>query len=498
MNIIQIASECAPIAKVGGLSDVLLGLSRQLVRLGHQVEVILPKYDCIDYRMVQSLKKLQQFQFNCNQEELHVSVWQGKAEDLNITFLELHHPAKYFDRGAFYGCFDDTERFIFFCRAAMEYLHKQQIKTKQNYDVIHTHDWQTALIGLLYQEEYRHRGMQCNSIGFTIHNLEYQGACGADLFYKVGLDGFKYLSMDKLQDNAYPSNLNLLKGGIVYANFVTTVSPTYAKESLTSIGGRGLDLTLLYYSHKFSGILNGLDYVYWNPHIDRYLPVHYNGETEKGLCGKYEIQKRLKTRLGLDLDDSKHLMGCITRLVPQKGIDLIKRAIFRTLEQGGQFVLLGTSPDPEIQAQFESLKHELQGNRDVHLELKYNEELSHWIYAGCDSFIVPSLFEPCGLTQMIALRYGTVPIVRKTGGLADSVFDIEYSGKPFSLTNGFVFEHPDTNAIDWVVDRVLRLWKCDKKKWQQLVLQGIRSDFSWQQSAQSYLKLYQKYSTSNS
>ena len=492
MHIIQIASEIAPIAKVGGLSDVLFGLSRQLVQLGHSVEVILPKYDCLRMEQITDLVHCKSEITMCFGDcYFTLEVWQGEMEGLRITLLDPQHADLFFQRNCFYGCEDDNERFACFASAALEYLLSQQKQQQTIYDVVHVHDWQTAIIPALHAVKYKDLGLAVNRFVLTLHNLEYQGHCGIELLQQLQVV-MSPAWLQALQDPYYPTAYNLLKGGIIYADAITTVSPTYALECQTSAGGRHLDLILKQYHSKFYGILNGIDYHYWNPQTDRYLPAHYHADAlPLSLQNKYVLQFLLRQRLNLTLNQRKPLVGCITRIVPQKGIELIRRAIARTLEQGGQFILLGTSPIAEIQSEFDALKLELSNNSNIHFELNYNEELSHWIYAGCDLFIVPSIFEPCGLTQMIALRYGTVPLVRKTGGLADSVHDIEYSGKSFAQTNGFVFESSDCAGIDWALDRAFAFYCEQPLEWQQLIAQGMQMDFSWCQSAQAYVDIYQ-------
>jgi starch synthase len=328
--------------------------------------------------------------------------------------------------------------------------------------------------------------------------MEYQGKCAAvDLDY-IGLEGALYQQPSKMQDNLYPNLINLLKGGIVYSDFMTTVSPSYAKEVLAPEGGRGLESTLLQYQHKFKGILNGIDYSYWNPEIDRFLPAHYsprelpaNKKDRNTLDKKGFIKKLLREKLNLT-EDHRPIVGCIARLVPQKGIDLIKHTIRHIVEKKGQFVLLGSSPIPTISAEFHRLKHQYTDHPHISLTLHHQEELAHLIYAGSDMFIVPSLFEPCGLTQMIALKYGAVPIVRRTGGLGDTIFDVDHSDKPFEETNGYIFDYPDAASMDSVLDRAIHCWFDDPEKWRNLMVNGMKIDFSWNHPANLYLDIYKQ------
>lgn len=495
MHIVHIASELAPLAKVGGLADVLLGLSRELSWKGHDVDIIIPKYDCLDSNQIRDITIAYADLMSYYDGEWYSNtIWMGWVENLKVYFIAPHHPRYFFNRGCFYGCEDDDERFLYFSRTAIEFLYKKQIRP----DIIHLHDWQTAAIAPLYYDIYQQLGFYGPKLVLTIHNMEYQGRCGAHNFEKIGLKASVYQVPDKLQDNLYPEAINLLKGGIVYSDFVTTVSPTYAKEVKTPDGGRGMDPTILRYQDKFTGIVNGLDYSYWNPEIDRYLPVHYSSREEPAnkkdrntLDQKAYIKKLLRERLFLS-EDYRPIVGCIARLVPQKGIELIKHTLHYTLQKGGQFVLLGSSPIPSISADFHALKHEFADHPHVSLTLHHQEELAHYIYASSDMMIVPSLFEPCGLTQLIALKYGAVPIVRKTGGLVDTIFDVDTSGKPFDETNGYMFEEPTNGALEGALNRAFDCWFHHPDRWRKLMINGMNTDYSWNKSSNQYLEIYQK------
>lgn len=494
MHIVHIASELAPLAKVGGLADVLLGLSREQSWKGHDVDIIIPKYDCMDSDQIRDLNVSYYDLMSFYQGEwFHNTVWIGWVENLKVYFIEPHHPRHFFNRGCFYGCEDDIERYLYFCRTAIEFLFKQQISP----DIIHLHDWQTAAISTLYTEMYQNLGYNKPKTVFTIHNIEYQGKCSASDLDRIGLNGASLLTTDKLRDNFQPNTINLLKGGIVYSNYFTTVSPNYAKEVLTAEGGKGLSSTIAKYKNKFSGILNGIDYSYWNPEVDRYLPAHFSSrempssrKDKNTIDKKAFIKNTLRDRLMLN-EDYKPIVGCITRLVPQKGIDLIKHALKYTLTKGGQFILLGSSPIPSINAEFHALKSFYADNPDVHMMLYHQEELAHLIFAASDMFIVPSLFEPCGLTQMIALKYGTVPIVRKTGGLADTIFDIDYSEKPLAERNGYTFDFPDSIGIESALSRAIDCWFHEPDKWRKLMITGMNIDFSWNKPSDQYIKIYE-------
>ncbi|MCC5831895.1 MAG: glycogen synthase [Chlamydiales bacterium] len=451
MDIVHIASELAPIAKVGGLGDVLQGLSRALLSKGHQVEIILPKYDALDLNSVSDLE------FGTSFGEF--STWKGIVDSLPVTLIESQDPNELFDRGTIYGCSDDPVRFAFFCRAALDYLRDSGRRP----DVIHLHDWHTAVAAPLIKKKYPELEAR---IVFTIHNLAYQGHCGEEIFEDLGWKSAKIKDGD---------SYNLMKAGLLFSDYVTTVSPTYAQEILTTEMGGGLQPLFKSLQNRFSGVLNGIDYAYWDPAKDSLLVERFS---LRRLAGKERVKKELRKRLSL-ADEECPLVVAITRLVPQKGPELIKAALLRTLEWGGQFVLLGSALDEKTHGQFYNLKRKLTGSHHVHLELSYNEELSHLVFGGGDLFLIPSIFEPCGLTQMIAMRYGTVPLVRETGGLADTVFD----GK-----NGFTFTQPTAEAIGEAIDRALPLW--NTPKWQKLVEAGMKGDYSWDKPAENYLKIY--------
>ncbi len=452
MKIVHLGAELAPIGKVGGLGDVLWGLSRALIKQGHDVEIIIPKYDVLDLNGIESLELFESFG--------SFSVWHGKVGGIPVSFIEAHVPGAYFERGKIYGCPDDPDRFAFFCRSALEYLKR----SGSNPSVVHLHDWHTAVAAPLIKEQYPELDAR---VIFTIHNLGYQGHCDKSVLDRLGWNGAKIKDGD-----CY----NLMKGGIVYADHVTTVSPNYANEILTKEFGGSLQQTLKKYKGKLSGILNGIDYGYWNPSHDPFLPFSFSAEKR---AGKKKVQNELRKRLMLE-DEACPLVTSITRLVHQKGPELLMAALLYTLELGGQFVLLGSAPDQETHDHFYSLKRKLAGSHHVHLELTFNEELSHLVYGASDLFLVPSIFEPCGLTQMIAMRYGAVPLVRETGGLADTVFEEK---------NGFTFGPPTADALCRGLDRAFETW--NTPKWKKLVDTGMHTDFSWDKPAENYLNIYQ-------
>lgn len=474
MHIVHVASEIAPAARVGGLADVILGLGRELIRQGHQVTLILPKYKCLDLEHIENLSLLNEEIPSFWKGSDHFNrIWIGKTGGVRAIFIDPHTP--FFQRDSIYGYEDDIDRFLYFSRAVLDFLVKKEIHP----DVIHLHEWQSAAIAPLAKTVYA--GRVHSKIVLTMHNLEYQGLCSPSNLEDIGLDAL-------CPDNTRPELMNILKGGIMHADALNTVSPTYSRQVLTEQFGFNLHTTLQRYQDKFKGILNGLDYNFWNPAEDRYLPCQYTADDqlfEKKRLAKDSLRKRLSLK-----DDNRPIIGCVTRLVPQKGLDLIKHTLTYAEGNGAQFVLLGSTSNPKVHEEFSSLKKKYHNHPNVHLVLQHQEELVHQIFAGADIMIVPSLFEPCGLTQLIALRYGSVPIVHKTGGLADTIYDVDYSGKPFAETNGYSFDSAEIPKLEEALERALKCQRCEPGKWQELVMNGMKQDFSWSRTVKQYLDLY--------
>ncbi|KAJ1267644.1 hypothetical protein BS78_07G073200 [Paspalum vaginatum] len=443
MHIVHIAVEMAPIAKVGGLGDVVTSLSRAVQDLGHNVEVILPKHDCLNLSNVKNLHIHQTFSWG----GCEIKVWRGLVEDLCVYFLEPQNGM--FGVGCVYGRNDDR-RFGFFCHSALEFL----LQSGSSPHIIHCHDWSSAPVAWLYKENYAQSSLSNARVVFTIHNLEF----GAHYIGKA----------------------------MRYCDKATTVSNTYSRE----VSGHG---AIAPHLGKFYGILNGIDPDIWDPYCDNFIPVHYT--SDNAIEGKSAAKKALQQKLGLQQSDVP-IVGIITRLTAQKGIHLIKHAIHRTLERNGQVVLLGSAPDPRIQGDFANLANTLQGvnHGRVRMCLTYDEPLSHLIYAGSDFIVVPSIFEPCGLTQLVAMRYGTIPIVRKTGGLYDTVFDVDNDKERARARglepNGFSFDGADSNGVDYALNRAISAW-FDARSWfHSLCKRVMEQDWSWNRPALDYIELY--------
>lgn len=485
MYIVQIASECAPVVKAGGLGDVVYGLSRELEIRGHTIEIILPKYDCMRYDHIWGLHiAYENLMVPWYDGAIRCTVHCGWVHGRLCFFIEPHSEDQFFNRGCYYGAVDDHLRFAFFSKASLEFLQQ----TNKRPDVLHCHDWQTGLVPVLLFEIYKHHGMEYQRVCYTIHNFKHQGIAGTNVLWATGLNNESYyFQYDRLQDNFNPFALNFMKGGIVYSNFVTTVSPHHAWEAHYGEFGYGLGHTLNMHQHKFGGILNGIDYEVWNPEIDRYIPAPYAIDD---LDTKLKNKKALQERLWLSQED-KPLICYIGRLDDQKGVHLVHHAMYYALHRNAQFVLLGSATEPGLNNWFWHEKNFLNENPDVHLELGFNEELSHLIYAGADMIVVPSNYEPCGLTQMISLKYGTVPIVRGVGGLVNTVFDRDYDQfhKP-EERNGYVFYQTDQQALESAMDRAIGLWHVYPDEFRQLVKQGMEYDYSWNHPGTDYLQIY--------
>ena len=484
MYVVHITSELAPVAKVGGLADVVFGLSRELEIRGNSVEIILPKYDRLWYDQIWGLAP--------TYEDLWVpwceggipcTVWFGFVQGRKCFFIEPHSHERFFERGTFYGEWDDATRFAFFSKAALEFLYRSGKRP----DIIHVHDWQTALVPVLLFEMYQHTGMPDQRVCHTIHNFRHQGSTDGYMLYATGLgQPERYFTHERLRDNFNPFALNLMKGGIVYSNFVTTVSPSHAWEARFTDQSFGFGETLHIHQNKFGGVLNGLDYEAWNPADDPMIAAPFDAET---LDARDANTLALRTRCGLR-SSTAPILAYVGRLDSQKGVHLIRHALYWALANGVQFVLLGSSPEADTNAHFRHIAGELYSNPDCYIEVGFNEQLAHLIYAGAHGLVVPSLYEPCGLTQMMAMRYGAVPIVRRIGGLGDTVFDWDYDPRPRDERCGFVFDAPNEPGMESALVRFLGLYTQSPAAFRQLQRQVLIQDYSWNKPGQHYLDIY--------
>ena len=470
MKVLFAASEALPFKSSGGLAEVAGSLPKALRRRLIGARIVMPLYDSIPQELRDSMTFLAHIVVPVAWRRQYCGIFEARAGGVIYYLLDNQY---YFKRGSrIYGYYDDAERFAFFSRAVLEILpHLGDYKP----DIIHCNDWQTALIPV-YQTVFYGREPFYQSIKtvFTIHNIEYQGKYGADILGDVfGLEGWHKSLVE------YDHCVNLMKGGIECANAVTTVSPTYAREILTPWYAHGLDTILAMRSHKITGILNGIDTEGYDPAADPALAAAYSaGEP----AGKAVCKAALQERFGLDQTPRAPLMGIVSRLAKHKGVDLLKAKLDELLETSdAQLVVLGTG-EYQYEEFFRGLAARFPGRVGVMID--FVPAISRQIYAGSDIFLMPSKSEPCGLAQMIALRYGAIPVVRETGGLKDSIQD---SG--LGEGNGFTFADYDADELLRTIRRALRGY-ADQAGWQVLVDRAMECDFSWNKSAGLYIKLY--------
>lgn len=480
MNILMLASEAVPLAKTGGLADVVGTLPGELARLGHDVRLALPRYAAIDPASAR-LKKAFTVQVPWRGDRLEVGIETGTLGGGAVQLTCIRHEP-FFARQGLYGeggrdYPDNLDRFVLFCRAVMEAC-KQPGRPP---DILHAHDWQAALAVAYLKTLYRNDPAWARTRAvFTIHNMSYQGLFPVTAYEATGLPWSEY-TPERLE---YYGQVNLLKGGLVYADIINTVSPTYAREIQTAEFGYGLEGVLQVRKDRLVGVTNGIDYNVWNPAADPHLPARYSAED---LSGKRECKRALQAEMKLPIRDVP-LVGLVSRLAFQKGIDLIVDILPKLLELDVQMAVLG-SGDPSYQTLLAGLGERYPGKLAV--RLAFDEPLAHRIEAGADLFLMPSRYEPCGLNQLYSLRYGTVPVVRKTGGLADTVIPYMPDARSGSAATGFSFETPEPEVLLGAMFLALRVYR-DKEEWTGLMRRGMKQDFSWQRSARQYVELYER------
>ncbi|NOS82680.1 MAG: glycogen synthase GlgA [Nitrospira sp.] len=486
LNLLMVASEAVPYAKTGGLADVAGALPLELAKLGHDVILLLPHYRCLS-------ESGRSFRSVCR---LHVPTAQGLVDTLieEDTILEgkgdgrvrvwtirnealYDRPGLYQDQGADYP--DNLDRFSFLCRATIIVMAYLRASCQWETHVLHLHDWQAALCAVYLKTIDRDRPeAQGVRTVLTLHNVGYQGLFPQAQFEKTGLPP----SLFTPAGLEYYGSVNVLKGGMVFADYVTTVSPTYAQEILTPEFGCGLEGVLRNRANLPSGILNGIDTVRWNPETDSYLPANYSVSDRSGkqLC-KQMLQREFRLP-----ETAVPLLSVIARLTPQKGLDLVAAIIPQLMALDLQLVILGTG-EPELEAKFKMLQAHYPLR--IGLRIGFDEGLAHRIEAGADMIVMPSRYEPCGLSQLYSLRYGTVPVVRKTGGLADTVIPLTSQVREAGVATGFHVEEDKAEALLLVLRQAIALYQ-DQSRWEQLVEAGMKMDVSWARSADVYDRLF--------
>jgi len=474
LRILYVTAEASPFAKVGGLADVAGSLPKSLRELGHDVRVIMPRYGRISPETYHLEPALDVFQVPLPGRDEPASLLRTELEEsVPVYMVESEH---YFGREGIYGYPDDGERFIFFCRAALEAVRMLNWSP----DIVHCNDWHTAIIPSMVKTTYDKDPIYAGAATvFTIHNLAYHGIFDQKILAMTGLGG----GFLRPQIGGNSDQIDLMSQGILYAEVVNTVSPTYAQEILTPEYGEGLDAVLKYRKARIFGILNGLDTDFFNPATDPHLTVQYDLES---LGRKIENKLALQREGNLKEDPAVPIVGIVSRLADQKGFDLLESIIEPLLvETGLQLVLLGTG-DQHYQDLFRRIGQRYAGQ--VAIALTFDVGLAQRIYAGADMFLMPSRYEPCGLGQLIAMRYGTIPVVRRTGGLADTVADYQPASRE---GNGFVFENYTSQAFFVAIIRAIEAYR-RPAEWRLLQTRGMQTDFTWAASAQRYVDLYQK------
>lgn len=471
MKVLFAVSECVPFVKSGGLADVAGSLPKELKRLGTDVRVMMPKYGTIPQAIREKMTKKHEFIVSVGWRDQFCGIEEYIQDGITYYFIDNEY---YFKRDSLYGYFDDGERFAFFNRAVLE-----AIRMLDYYpDVIHCHDWHTGMIPFLLKTEYQKKnGYGFMRTVFTIHNLGFQGIMPKDALKDLFDLDDSYFNTDQLE---FYGNINFMKAALIASDRITTVSPTYMDEIQTEYYGEKLDGLLRSRVSDLEGILNGIDDEFYNPEKDSFLVKTYDANHRNH---KLVNKKAIQERFGLPQASQIPLMVMVTRLTKQKGLELVKHVFNEIMAEPIQFLILGTGDD-EFENFFRDMEREYPDRFKAYIG--FDEGLAHQIYAGADLFLMPSKFEPCGLGQMIAMRYGTLPIVRETGGLNDTVtaYD-EFSGEG----NGFSFKNFNAHDMLYTIKRAIHFYENDRV-WNNLVKHTMSIDNSWAQSAFKYNQLY--------
>ncbi len=479
MNIMYLSAEVEPFAKSGGLGDVLGALPKAVAKQGCNVSVVMPKYTrLIDSKYQDEMNYIGYMYVDLSWRHQYCGVFKLEKDGVNYYFLDN----EFYFGGDLY-CFADTERFSFFSKACLDLIGY----LNQKVDVLHCNDWSTALVPVMLDAFYRHNQLYSNiRTIYTIHNLRYQGKTSKEMLQDITGLPDKYFSGYCMEHGGC---INMMKGAIVFSDAVTTVSETYANEIRTSEFGEGLESLINQYAYKMTGIVNGVDYNVYNPSKDKLIWQTYSSTTvdEK----KSENKKQLQQFLGLPIREDVPVIGLISRLVDQKGLDLVDRVMEEILQRDVQVVVLGTG-----EKRYEEMFKYFAGKYPDRMSanIYFSNQLAHRVYAGSDFVLVPSQFEPCGLTQLIGLKYGALPIVRETGGLKDTVLSYnEQTGKG----NGFSFTNYNAHDMLYTINRAVDYWYSHQDIYKQIRKRGMRCDYSWKESSKKYIELYNRLTGDN-
>ena len=469
LKVLIVAGESAPFIKSGGLGDVVGSLPKALRAKGVDVRVVIPRHRAIKNETMYGVEFVGEFDVHLQWRKQPAKILM-KNGDVPVYFIENDY---YFGRGGLYGYNDDDERFAFFSKAALDMLAMLDFYP----DVIHCNDWQTGPLCAYLKEIYGHM-MPYSKIKtlYTIHNLQYQGRFAPSALDMMGLPGWTWNNVE------FYDSVSFMKMGLVYCDYISTVSETYAYEIQTEEYGYGMEGILRSRADRLKGIVNGIDYVATNPATDKHIVKHFDAEHPEG---KEENKRALQERLGLEQRDVP-VIGMITRLADQKGIDIFAGVLDEMMRRDVQFVLLGTG-EASYEYLFRAMEASYPGR--VSANIFFDESLAQQIYASSELFLMPSKFEPCGLGQMFSLRFGTVPIVRKTGGLADTIQHYDPETKE---GNGFLFENYDSWGLMWAIDEALKTYHMGKEEWINVVKNAMNCDYSWESSAEKYIALYEQ------
>lgn len=472
MKVLFLTSEADPFIKTGGLADVAGSLPKELAKKGIDIRVVMPLYSSIDYVYRKKMKKIKDFYVDLDWKHQYAGIFSLKWEGVTFYFIDN---LEYFDRPNAYGYDDDAERFIFFSKAAT--LLGKEIDFKP--DIIHANDWHTALVNI-YVNDFRKGDHYFDDIRtlFTIHNLKYQGVFDSGYLTLTGLDGYYFNE----HDLKYFDAINFMKGGIVHSTAFNTVSENYAQEIKYPFYGEGLDGIIREYQNKLSGIVNGIDYDLWNPKTDKNIFKNYD---VKSLENKIENKMKLQEEYGLPVNKDVPMIAICSRLTSMKGFDLVRYILDELLQEDIQLVVLGTG-DYTYEEMFKYFEWKYPDK--VAARIYYDGKESHKLYAASDLFMMPSISEPCGISQLIAMRYGSLPIVREAGGLKDTV-------KPYNKFtgegSGFSFENINAHELLFASKNAIDLYKNNREAFDKLVVNAMKEKNDWEESSKKYIKLYE-------